>query len=124
MLGADITGALPELRAQAESLLIDRCDIHRAVSAWDEAQQETVATWAVVHADLPCALADSPAAVRGLLTDEAVSASNPVVKVSAGVEGVEPDDRVTIANKGVVWVTDVPVRTHQVLRRMPCRRTR
>ena len=36
-------------------------------------------------------------------------------------EGVEPDDRVTVAGYGVFWVTHVPVRSHQVLRRLECR---
>ena len=121
MIGNDIAAALPELRAQAESLMADVCDIDRLTTAWDEGEQATVTTWTPVHADVPCALDIPPANVRGLLTDEAVTAEVPVVKVSVDVTGVEPDDRVTIAGVGVVWVTHVPVRTNQVQRRLQCR---
>ena len=124
MIGHDIAAALPELRAQAESLMVETCDIERMTSAWDEGAQETVTTWAPVHLDAPCALDIPPATSRALLTDEAVTAESPMVKVSVALTGIEPDDRVTIAGVGVVWVTHVPVRSNQVQRRLECRWTR
>jgi hypothetical protein len=124
VLGHDIVAALPELRAQAESLMVDRCDIHRATTAWDEALQKSVATWAPVHLDVPCALDIPPATARALVTDESVTPEAPVVKVSVDLAGIEPDDRVTIVGVGVAWVTHVPTRSNQVQRRLDCRWTR
>ena len=124
MIGHDVAAALPELRAQAESLMTDVCTIARLTSTWDEALQKTVTTWATVHANVPCAFDGNPATSRALLTDEAVTPARPVVKVSVDVTGVLPDDRVTVAGVAVVWVTDVPVRSNQVQRRLECRWTR
>lgn len=121
MIGHDIAAALPELRAQAESLMVDSCDIHRQTTGWNEATQKSETTWAPVHLALPCALDIPPATSRALLTDEVTTPEHPVVKVSVTVTGVEPDDRVTIAGVGVVWVTHVPIRSNQVQRRLECR---
>ena len=124
MIGHDIAAALPELRAQAESLMVEVCDIERMTQTWDEGEQETVTTWAPVHMDAPCALDIPPATSRQLLTDEAVTSEHPVVKVPVALTGIEPDDRITIAGVGVVWVTHVPVRSNQVQRRLECRWTK
>lgn len=124
MIGHDVAAALPELRAEAESLMVDICDIERMTTAWDEEAQETTTTWAPVHMDAPCALDIPPTTSRALLTDEAVTPEHPVVKVSVALTGIEPDDRVTIADVGVVWVTHVPLRSNQVQRRLECRWTR
>ena len=121
MIGHDIAAALPELRAQAESLMVETCDIERMTQAWDEDEQETVTEWVPVHMGTPCALDIPPATSRQLLTDEAVTPEHPVVKVSVTLTGIEPDDRVTIAGVGVAWVTHVPVRSNQVQRRLECR---
>ena len=120
-LGETVAQALPELRRQAESLMVERCDIERWTTVWNEAQQKSVTTWVPVHMDVPCALDVPPATARTLLTDEAVTPESPVVKVSVSLTGIEPDDRVTIAGVGVVWVTHVPVRSNQVQRRLQCR---
>lgn len=124
MIGQDIADALPELRAQAESLMTDACDVHRLTTGWDEAAQKTTTTWAPVHIAVPCAFVSPPATARVLLTDEAVTPARPVVKVSVDVVGILPDDRVTVATGHVVFVTDVPTRTNQVQRRLECRWTR
>lgn len=121
MLGDDIAAGLVELRAQAVSLMVDRCDIERAVTAWDEGEQASVTTWTVVHADVPCALDIPPATGRSLVADEASTVESPQVKIPVEYVGVQPDDRVTVAGVGVVWVTHVPVRTYQVQRRLECR---
>ena len=124
MIGNDIAAALPELRAQAESLMADSCDIHRATSVWSEALQKTVTSWAPVHLAVPCAFDVPPVSARALLTGEAVTPELPVVKVSVTVTGVQAEDRVTVASGAVVWVTHVPERTNQVQRRLECRWTR
>ena len=36
MIGPVIDAALPVMRANAESMMLDRCTIERATSAWDE----------------------------------------------------------------------------------------
>jgi hypothetical protein len=124
VIGDDVAVALPELRAQAESLMADSCYVHRLTTTWDEGAQKTTTAWAVVHAAIPCAFVSPPATARAILTDEAASPSAPVVKVSVDASGILPDDRVTVAsgaNYHVVYVTDVPERTNQVQRRLECR---
>lgn len=121
MIGHDIAAALPELRAQAESLMSDCCSIDRAASVWDEVAQKSVTTWTPVHAGVPCRLSRPPAASRSLLTGEAVTAEAPIVKVPWTCEGIEPDDRVTLCDGRVAWVSQVPVYDDQVQRRLVCR---
>ena len=48
MLGPDVAAALPEMRAEAESLMVNRCTIERLTTVWDEVEQKTTTTWAVV----------------------------------------------------------------------------
>lgn len=124
MIGSDLADGLAELRAEAESLHVDRCDIERESSEWDEAEQETVTTWTPVHMSVPCALDTRPVSSRTLVTDEAATAETPRVKVSVTLAGIEPDDRVTIAGVGVLWVTQAPIRSNQVQRRLECRWSR
>lgn len=121
MLGAGIDALLPELRAQAESLMTDSCVIERLTSGWDEAQQKTVTTWAPVHADVPCVLEDPAAGGRVVIADSVTTPVSPLVKIPVTFEGIKPDDRVTLASGPVVWVTDAPARTHQVQVRLLCR---
>lgn len=121
MIGHDIAAALPELRAQAESLHVEVCSIDRETTTWSEAEQKSVTVWTSIHADLPCAVDIPPARSRVLVADEAATPEQPVVKVAHDVEGIEPDDRVTVAGYGVMWVTHVPLRSHQVQRRIECR---
>lgn len=116
-----IASRIERHRAGAESLMTDSCDIHRLTSEWNEEQHKTVTTWTLVNGDVPCVLDDPPAPVRALVTDEVSTPAQPVVKVPVSCEGVEPDDRVTLASGPVVWVTDAPVRTYQVQRRLQCR---
>lgn len=119
MIGDEITAALPDHRAQAESLMTDSCTIDRVSVEWVGGEKVTTVT--VVHADIPCALSDPSASDRTLVTDQAVTRVDPLVKVAHDVDGIEPDDRVTLASGPVVWVTDAPVRTNQVQRRLKCR---
>lgn len=124
MIGHDVAAALPELRAQAESLMDTTCTIERLTTTWDEALQKSVTTWAPVHADVPCAVDIPPVTASSLLTAEASTAETPRVKIPVTFDGIEPDDRVTVVGYGVMWVTHVPIRSHQVQRRLQCRWTR
>lgn len=124
MLGQEIAQALPELRAQAESLMVGTCDIERQSSAWSEAEQKTVTTWVPVHMDEPCAFVEEQATSRAMLADELATPAGPQVKVRHDLDGIQPDDRVTVAGIGVVWVTHAPIRHNQVQRRLECRWSR
>lgn len=121
MIGHDIAAALPAMRAEAESLMVSRCTIERLTTVWDEVEQKTMTTWSVVHSDIPCALTVPSASPRALLAGEAVTPETPIVKVPVAVDGIEADDRVTLADGTVAWVTHSPIRDHQVQRRLVCR---
>lgn len=121
MIVDDVDAALPELRAQAESLMTSRCDIERATTGWSEVEKKSLTVWDPVALDVPCALDVPPAGARALLTGEAVTPEAPVVKIPVDVEGVRPDDRVTIDGELVAWVTHVPQRTRPVQQRLACR---
>lgn len=114
MIGEDIEAALPELRAQAESLMRSRCTIERHDGS----------TWQPIHVDIPCRITLPSVASRSLLTDEAVTSETPVVKVSVEHTGVEPDDRVTINGSTVAWVTHAPDYDDMVQIRLQCRWSR
>lgn len=124
MIGHDLADALPELRAQAESLMVTTCRIDRQVTTWDEGAQKSVTTWTSIHAGIPCAVDDPPVKALSLVTDEVVARRSPVVKVPATTVDIQPDDRVTVAGFGVMWVTHAPTRTNPVQRRIECRRLR
>jgi hypothetical protein len=133
MIGNVIAATLPLMRTHAESLMFDRCDIHRLSTTWDEALQKSVTTWTVVHANVPCSLDVPPALTAGDVTDESVTRETPQVPVPVAFDGIEPDDRVTItvvasisdlSPGDVMWVTHAPTGTHLVDRRLECRWTR
>ena len=119
MLGPAVDAVLPALRAQAESMMTDTCTIDRITIEWVGGVKQTVVT--TVAADVPCALDDPEASGSEVVAGESATRVDPLVKVPVTVEGVQPDDRVTLASGPVVWVTDAPVRTHQVQRRLKCR---
>lgn len=113
--------SLAELRARAEADLVDRCTIERPTTAWDPGTKKSRTMWELVHAAVPCTFDEAPVTARELLTDEAVTPSNPVVTIPASLTGIEPNDRVTVAGVGIVWVTHAPTGTEQVLRPLQCR---
>ena len=107
MIGDAVASALPAMRAQARSLMVETFDVHRQVSAWDEAQQKTVTTWALVLA-APCYMAAPAATARSLLqSGDLASHDFPEVRAPHDVTGIEPDDRVTHSSGAVMWVSDV-----------------
>lgn len=104
-LGADIAAALPGLRAQAESMMQDRCVVERvtAGTVLDEVTGEytpvTVRVYPVgVAADGPCQFKAANTAVRDveaagqLLVEQSATLKLPV----AGSEVVREGDVVTI----------------------------
>lgn len=125
-IGAVITAALPLMRASAASLRTDSCAIDRLATAWDEAQQKSVTTYAPVHADVPCHVESPAVTSQTLLTEETVAAEAPVVKVAHDLTDIEPDDRVTLADGTVMWVTRAAPddHTHPVEVLVQCRWSR
>lgn len=134
MIGNAIAAAVPIMRANAESLMLDRCRIDRATSSFDEAQQKTVTTWASVHVNAPCTVDDEPAPARTLVTDQAASPGGPSVYLPVALTGIKPDDRVTITAIGpesdpsligaVLWVTADDTQSHAAERHLTCRRVK
>lgn len=132
MIGPVIAAVLPLMRANAESLMTDRCTVDReGGSEWNGT--ETVTTWATVHVDLPAHFEEPAVTSRTLLTDEAVTENAPTLKFPVATAGIKPDDRVTLTASGarstapvgaVLWVTHVAVDTDAVECVVTCRRTR
>ena len=131
MIGPVIDAALPVMRANAESMMLDRCTIERATSTWDEVAQKTVTTWAPVITESVCDVDDGAASGRSIVTDETVTRVEPSVYLPASVVGVEPDDRVTVTAVGpmtdpalldaVMWVSHAATGSHVVERHLECR---
>ena len=131
MIGPVIDAALPAMRANAESMMLDRCTIERATSVWDEVAKKSVTTWVPVVVGSVCDVDDGAASGRSVVTDEAVTRGEPSVYLPASVVGVEPDDRVTVTAVGpmtdpallgaVAWVSHVAVGSHVVERHLECR---
>lgn len=131
MIGPVIDAALPVMRANAESMMLDRCTIERATSTWDEVAQKTVTTWVTVVAESVCDVDDGAASGRSIVTDETVTRVEPSVYLPASVVGVEPDDRVTVTAVGpmadpsepnaVMWVSHVAAGSHVVECHLSCR---
>ena len=131
MIGDIVEATLPILRANAESLQTDRCEIHRAVTGWDEAEQKNVTTWSTVVPEGPCSVDDPAGGAPELVTDEAVTRSTPSVYLPWTVAGVQPDDRVTITATGpstapglsgaVLWVSRVEAGSQAVEAHLECR---
>ena len=131
MIGPVIDAALPVMRANAESMMLDRCTIERATSTWDEVAQKTVTTWVPVVSESVCDVDDGAASGRSIVTDETATRVEPSVYLPASVVGVEPDDRVTVTAVGpmtdpallvvVVWVSHAAAGSHVVECHLSCR---
>jgi hypothetical protein len=135
VIGPVIDAALPVMRANAESMMLDRCTIERATSTWDEVTQKTVTTWVPVITESVCDVDDGAdhrrSDSRSIVTDEAVTRVEPSVYLPASVVGVEPDDRVTVTAVGpmtdpslldaVMWVSHAVAGSHVVECHLSCR---
>ena len=136
MIGPVIDAALPVMRANAESMMLDRCTIERATSTWNEVAKKTVTTWEPVVSESVCDVDDGgdsrrAASGRSIVTDETATRVEPSVYLPASVVGVEPDDRVTVTAVGpmtdpslldaVMWVSHAAGGSHVVECHLECR---
>jgi hypothetical protein len=126
MIGQVIQRALPLLRANAESLMTDLCDIERLTTAWDEEEQKSVTTWEPVHEDVPCHVEEPSVNTAVILTGEALTLETPLVKIPHTFDGIEPDDRVSVVGHEPMFVTRAAHddSTHPVEMLLACRWTR
>lgn len=128
MLGHDITAALPELRAHAESNLTDLCRIERKTGAVtiDTANGMETAEWVVAHEAVPCLILppkmQPQTAEAG---DQMLTVLRHVVAVPVAVEDIRVEDRLTVTQSGdgslinaTLYVTGVPRGSQMVLRRI------
>jgi len=126
MLGADLAASLPELQAQAESLLIDRCIIERP-SGWtvDPVTAEQSPTWAMVASGVPCRLRPGSALPLGMaVAGQEAAGTRPTLAVPLSTD-VHVGDRCTVTASrdaslvGVaLFVDGVPRGPHLALRRL------
>lgn len=121
MIGDAISAALPLLRAHAESLMVESCDIERESSTWSEDLQKTVVSWLPVAMSVPCYTGGSSGGPRSLAAGEAVTSDSPSVHAPHTLAGVEPDDRVTVSSGAVLWVSHVPIDPYPVEALLECR---
>jgi hypothetical protein len=123
MIGQVVAGVLPLLRANAESLMIDLCDIERLTTAWDEDEQKSVTTWAPVHEDVPCHVEEPSVNTAVILTGEALTLETPLVRIPHTFDGIEPDDRVSVVGHEPMFVTRAAHddSTHPVEMLLACR---
>ena len=125
MIGDDIAAALPELRAQAESLMRDGCVVERRTGrVMDDTTLEYVDSWSRVY-EGPCRVkvaGSAPAEASG----RAYVITDAVLQLPIGPERFLDDDRVTITTASydpdlagvVLTVTSREVKTHATMRRL------
>jgi hypothetical protein len=130
MLGYDIDAALPELRRQAESMMVDTCTVEYvnpdAEPGWDEGSGTSVPTYASRYTGkcrVQTTLTEpsNPDAGEREWTVESFTVSVPMSAV-----GFEVGDRVTITTSafdadlvgGVFTVTGLAHKTHMTARRL------
>jgi len=87
MLGDDIAQALPELRAQAESMMWDRCEIRGADSWVGETRQPGQIAWSYLGLDaIPCRVTvDGNQPRTAMVGGQEVTLSRLVVKLPLAV---------------------------------------
>ena len=121
-IGPVITAALPDLRAQAESLMTATATITRATGepTWDPALEQMSDGTTTIYAG-PARLLPPSAQTAGVdAAGQAVLVTDRVVAVPHDVTGVEPGDRVSIGDVELV-VESAPTGTHMVEVRIRCR---
>lgn len=131
MLGHDIAAALPELRAHAESLMVDSCIVTRGGEpTWDDATGTYTPGAATTVYEGKCRLRNAAPAPQTADAGETVWAVDLVV-VSlpvAGSEGVLDGDTVTVTASAhdpaaagtVLTVQAAHVQTFSTARRLSC----
>ena len=127
MLGDDITAALPELRAHAESLMVDECVVERRTGrVLNEDTLEYVDQWAPVWSgQCRVQVRQTQPAVEDT-AGRVFTVTDAVVQLPVTGAVFADDDRVTVtasrhdpALVGVVFtVLSREVKTHPVMRRL------
>lgn len=125
MIGDDIAAALPELRAEAESLMQDACVIEReSGSVMDPVTFEERPSWSLVYAG-PCRVkVTSSAPVEGAGRTYVIT--DALLQLPVGDVRFLDNDRVTVTAAAydadlvgvVLTVTSREVRTHATMRRL------
>lgn len=122
MFGSDVAAALPELRREAESLMTDTCRIDRPTgSTLDPQNHQQVTIWALVWSG-PCRArvtsADRTETLR-LQVSIPVDAPAPLVGHRITITDAVFDSSL---EDEVVFVTEAPVSSQAVLRRLSAER--
>ena len=91
MLGDDVARALPEFRAQAESMMWDSCEIRAADSWVGETRQPGAIAWSYLGEDaIPCRVTvDGNQPRSAIIGGQEVTLSRLVVKLSLDVRPTE-----------------------------------
>ena len=127
VIGDDIAAALPELRAQAESLMRDSCVVERRTGrVMDDATLEYVDSWSRVYEGRCRVQVAATQPAEEVVGGRAFVVTDAVVQLPVGPVDFADDDRVTVtftaydpALVGVVLsVTSREVKTHPVMRRL------
>lgn len=127
MLGGDLATALPALQQQAESLLLDRCNLQRKGSQTvDSDTGMATDSWTTYRASVPCRVRTSgnqPEALQ--VAGQAVTRIVMTVAVPVSVDDVAVDDRVVVTESRdtslaglALYVVGVPRGSQMVLRRL------
>lgn len=127
MLGDDVDAALPELRAHAESLMVDACRVERRTGrVLDEDSLEYVDAWASVYEGRCRVQVAGTQAQQESPAGRAFTVIDAVVQLPVSSVEFVDDDRVTVtasahdpALVGVVLsVTSREVKSHATMRRL------
>ena len=121
-IGPAITAALPDLRAQALSLMTDTATITRGTGepVWDPVTESMSDGITTIYAG-PARLLPPSTQTAGVdAAGQAVLVTDRVVAVPHNVTGVEPGDRVSIGDVELV-VESAPTGTHMVELRIRCK---
>lgn len=133
MFGPDIAAALPELRAHAESRMLDTCAITRpgdGVGPWNPATREYDPAEPVTVYEGRCEVQEAGAQERGATAGESdLDLKRYIVKVPvADTAGIRPDDDVRITSAANdpdlldrhFTVEALHHKTFATARRLPC----
>ena len=127
VIGDDIAAALPELRAQAESLMRDSCVVERRTGrVMDDTSLEYVDSWSRVYEGRCRVQVAATQPAEEVVGGRAFVVTDAVVQLPVGPVDFADDDRVTVTSTAydpalvgvVLSVTSREVKTHPVMRRL------
>lgn len=131
MIGADIAAALPELRAHAESLMVDECVIERRTGrvTVDPNTLEESPEWVTVL-ESPCRVqrARSEATAEPVVGEYEFATAQVTIQLPISVTQARRHDRVTITSAAIdpagvgraYTVLRDATKTHATMRRLVC----